>query len=173
MSVSVLVTVLGSTVTGSAGAAPPVESRLSWWPPPLPPPLAAALVVVAVVVVVVLVVGAVVPFELHATDNRPTATATMPTVNDAVLRTSAVSNANRISLSSQSHDVTVRFIPTWARASGNRTAGGSLRRACCQPAELTGSMGNRRSAAGASAGTAGCSGGIGASRLYGSPCAGR
>ncbi len=65
----------------SAGAAPPVESCFSWRPPL--PVLATELVVVVVVVVVV---GAVVPFELQATDSRPTATATMPTVNGALLR---------------------------------------------------------------------------------------
>lgn len=104
MSVSVLVTVLGATVAGStvsvsAGAAPPVESRLSWWPPP-PPPLAAALVVVGVVVVVVvvLVVGAVVPFEPHATDSIPAAMATTPIVNGARRHTRAMINANGISL---------------------------------------------------------------------------
>jgi hypothetical protein len=107
MSVSVLVTVLGATV--SAGAAPPVESWFSWWPPPLP---VFATELVVVVVVVVVVVGAVVPFELQATDSRPTATATMPTVDGALLRICAVLNANGISLSSQSYDVTVRFIPT-------------------------------------------------------------
>lgn len=90
------------------------------------------VVVARVVVVVVLVVGVVVPCELHATENTPTATATTPATPD-----------------------------------------GSLRKTSCQPAELTGSIGNRRSAAGASAGTTGCSGAIGASRLYGSPCAGR
>jgi hypothetical protein len=89
----------------------------------------------------------------------------------AVVR--AIVNANGISLSSQSYDMTVRFIPTCTQPTGNRTAVGSFRRACCQPAELTGSMGRWRSAAGASAGTTGCSGGIGASRLYGSPCTGR
>jgi hypothetical protein len=104
MSVSVLVTVLGATVAGStvavsAGAAPPVESCLSWWPPP-PPPLAAALVVVVVVVVVVdvLVVGAVVPFEPHATDSIPAAMATTPIVNGARRHTRAMVNANGISL---------------------------------------------------------------------------
>jgi len=78
MSVSVLVTVLGATV--SAGAAAPVESWFSWRPPPLP---VFATELVVVVVVVVVVVGAVVPFELQATDSRPTATATMPTVDGA------------------------------------------------------------------------------------------
>jgi len=126
-----------------------------------------------VVVIVVVAVGAVVPVELHATDSAPIATATVPTVNDAPLRSRAVLNDNGVSFSSQSYDVTARSIPTWTRASGNRTAGGSLRRGCCQPAELTGSIGNRRRPAGASAGTTGCSGGIGASRLYVSPCAGR
>ena len=85
MSVSVLVTVLGATALGatvSAGAAPPVESCLSWWPPP--PPVFAAELVVVVVGVIVVVAGAVVSFELQATDNRPTATATMPTVNGAL-----------------------------------------------------------------------------------------
>jgi hypothetical protein len=67
----------------------------------------------------------------------------------------------------------VRFIPTCTQATDNRTPGGSFRTASCQPAELTGSIGWCRSAAGASAGTTGCSGGIGASRLYGSPWAGR
>jgi hypothetical protein len=74
---------------------------------PLLPVFTTELVVVVVVVVVV--VGAVVPFELQATDSRPTATATMPTVDGALLRICAVLNANAISLSSQSYDVTVRF----------------------------------------------------------------
>jgi hypothetical protein len=107
MSVSALATVLGAAV--SAEAAPPVESCFSWWPPPLP---VFATELVVVVVVVVVVVGAVVPFELQATDSRPTATATTPTVDGALLRICAVLNANGISLSSQSYDVTVRFIPT-------------------------------------------------------------
>jgi DNA gyrase/topoisomerase IV subunit B len=56
--------------------------------------------VVAVVVVVVVVdVGAGVPLELHATESRPTATAAMPTVKEARLRTWAVFD-NGISLSS-------------------------------------------------------------------------
>jgi len=58
--------------------------------------------------VVVVVVGAVVPFELQATDSPPTATAAMPTVKDARLRSWAVVNDNGISLSSQSDDVTAR-----------------------------------------------------------------
>jgi hypothetical protein len=100
MSVSVFVTVLGATVAGStvtvsAGAAPPVESCLSWW---LPPALAAALVVVAVVVVVVLVGGAVVPFDPHATDSIPVATATTPIVNGARRQTRAMVNPNGFSL---------------------------------------------------------------------------
>jgi hypothetical protein len=64
-------------------------------------------------------------------------------------------------------------IHTCMQATATRTAGESFRRTCCQPAELTGSVGMFRSAPGASAGTTGCSGGIGASRLYGAPCAGR
>ena len=64
-------------------------------------------------------------------------------------------------------------IHTCTRATATRTAGGSFRRPCCQPAELTGSIGTFRRAPGASAGTTGCSGGIGASRLYGASCAGR
>jgi hypothetical protein len=64
-------------------------------------------------------------------------------------------------------------IRTCTRATATRNGGGSFRRPCCQPAELTGWVGRCRRAAGASAGTTGCSGGIGASRLYGSPCAGR
>jgi hypothetical protein len=101
MSVSVLLTVLGATVAGStvtvsAGVAPPVESCLSWWPPPLP--LAAALVVGVVVVVVVLVVGAVVPFEPHATDSIPAAMATTPIVKGARRHTRAMVNAKGISL---------------------------------------------------------------------------
>jgi hypothetical protein len=122
MSVSVLVTVLGATALGatlSAGAAPPVESCLSWWPPP-PPAFAAELVVV---VVVVGVVGAVGPFELQATDSRPTATATIPDVNGALRQIRAMVNDNGISLSSQSYGVTVRFIPTCTSASGNRNRG--------------------------------------------------
>jgi hypothetical protein len=119
MSVSVLVTVLGATVPGStvtvsAGAAPPDESCLSWWPPPPPPEFAAELVVV-VVVVVVLVVGAVVPFEPHATDSIPAAMATTPIVNGARRHTRAMINANGISLPSQSYDVTARFIPARGR----------------------------------------------------------
>jgi len=133
MAVSVLVTVLGSTVTVpgatvSTGAAPPVPC-CSWWPPPpLPPALAAELVVVIVVVVVV---GAVVPFEPHAADIIPAAMATAPIVNGArrLIRTRV--NANGISLSSQSYDVTVRFMLTCTQAVDNRTVGGSLRRACC------------------------------------------
>jgi hypothetical protein len=68
MSVSVLVTVLGSTVTvlGAAGAAPPDEPCFSWLPA-LPVFADAELVVVVVVVVVV---GAVLPLELHATDSN-------------------------------------------------------------------------------------------------------
>ena len=81
-----------------------------------------------VVVVVVVVVGAVVPFELQATDSTPTATAAMPTVKDARLRSWAVVNDNGISLSSQSDDVTARYIPTGRQAPPNRAAGGSLRR---------------------------------------------
>lgn len=64
-------------------------------------------------------------------------------------------------------------IHTCMQATATRTTGGSLRRPCCQPAELTGSVGLCRRAPGASAGTTGCSGGIGASRLYGSPWPGR
>ena len=64
-------------------------------------------------------------------------------------------------------------IHTCRQATATRTAGESFRRPGCQPAELTGSIGMFRRAPGASAGTTGCSGGIGASRLYGSPCAGR
>lgn len=64
-------------------------------------------------------------------------------------------------------------IHTCAQPTATRTAGGSFRRSSCQPTELTGSIGCCRRAAGASAGTTGCSGGIGAKRLYGSPCAGR
>src|SRR4029077_17629384 len=111
MSVSTLVTVLGSTVTvlGAAGAAPPREPCLSWLPA-LPVFADAELVVVVVVVVVV---GAVLPLELHATDSTPTATAATPAVNGALLRTCAMVDGNGISLSSQSYDVTVRFIPTW------------------------------------------------------------
>jgi hypothetical protein len=101
MSVSVFVTVLGATVAGStvtvsAGAAPPVELCLSWW---LPPALAAALVVaVVVVVVVVLVGGVVVPFDPHATDSIPVATATTPIVNGARRQTRAMVNPNGFSL---------------------------------------------------------------------------
>jgi hypothetical protein len=99
MSVSVFVTVLGATVAGStvsAGAAPPVESCRSWW---LPPALAAALVVaVVVVVVVVLVGGAVVPFDPHATDSIPVATATTPIVSGARRQTRAMVNPNGFSL---------------------------------------------------------------------------
>ena len=58
-------------------------------------------------------------------------------------------------------------IHTCRQATATRTAGESFPRPCCQPAELTGSVGWCRRAAGASAGTTGCSGGIGASRLYG------
>jgi hypothetical protein len=95
MSVSVLVTELGARVSVCTGAAPPPppeppeESCFSWWPPP--PEFAAELVVVVVVVVEV---GAVVPFEPQATDSTPTAAATMPTVNDALLPSRAVFNAN-------------------------------------------------------------------------------
>ena len=64
-------------------------------------------------------------------------------------------------------------IHTCTQATATRTAGGSFRRPCCQPAELTGSIGMFRRAPGASADTTGCSGGIGASRLYGASCAGR
>jgi hypothetical protein len=64
-------------------------------------------------------------------------------------------------------------IHTCTQATPTRTTGGSFRKPSCQPAELTGSIGMFRSAPGASAGTTGCSGGIGASRLYASPCAGR
>lgn len=64
-------------------------------------------------------------------------------------------------------------IHTCTQATATRTTGGSFRRPSCQPAELTGSIGIFRRAPGASAGTTGCSGGIGASRLYGVPCAGR
>jgi hypothetical protein len=55
-------------------------------------------VVVVVVVVVLVVVGAVVPFELHATVSTPAATATVPTVSDARVRIWAVVNDNGISL---------------------------------------------------------------------------
>ena len=132
-SVSVLVTVLGATVSVCTGAAlppppePPDESCLSW----CPPPEAAADVDVVVVVVEVVEVGAGVPLELHATDNRPTATAATPTVKDARLRTWAVLSNNGISLSSQSDYVTARYIPTGSQQSGNRAAVGSLRKACC------------------------------------------
>jgi hypothetical protein len=104
MSVSVLVTVLGSTVTvpgapvsAGAGAAPPPppESCFSWWPLP---ELAAELVVVVVVVVVVLVVGAVVPFEPHATVSIPAAIAATPIVNGARRQKRAEVNTNGISL---------------------------------------------------------------------------
>ena len=63
--------------------------------------------------VVLVVVGAVVPFELHATDSIPAAMATTPIVNGARRLIRARADANGISLSSQSYDVTVRFIPTW------------------------------------------------------------
>ncbi|MDT5237292.1 MAG: hypothetical protein QOF47_3279 [Mycobacterium sp.] len=56
-------------------------------------------------------------------------------------------------------------IHTCTQATATRIAGGSFRRPCCQPAELTGSIGRFRRAPGASAGTTGCFGGIGASRL--------
>ena len=121
--------------------------------------------VAVVVVVEVVEVGAGVPVELHATDNRPTARAATPTVKDARLRTWAVFNNNGISLSSQSDYETARYIPTGRQVSGNRAAVGSLRIGCCQPAVVTGSIGRCRRAPGASAGTTGCSGGIGASRL--------
>jgi len=77
--------------------------------------LLAAELVVVVVVVVLVVVGAGVPFELHATDSTPTATAVMPTVRDARLRMWAVVNGNGLSLSSQTHDRTARFIPVRGR----------------------------------------------------------
>ena len=51
-----------------------------------------------VVVVVVVVLGAGVPFELHATDSIPTATAVMPTVSDARFRIWALVNDNGLSL---------------------------------------------------------------------------
>ena len=106
-SVSVLVTVLGATVSVCTGAAPPPpeDSCLSWW-------LADEVVVVVVVVVEV---GAGVSVELHATESMPTATVAMPTVNDARLRVRAMVNDNGISLSSQSHDKTARFIPAHKR----------------------------------------------------------
>jgi hypothetical protein len=94
MSVSVLVTVPGATVSVSVwtGAAPPPpdESCLSWCPP-----LAVELVVVVVLVVAV---GAGVPLEPQATEIRPTAMAVTPTVRDARLRIWAVVNDNGISL---------------------------------------------------------------------------
>jgi hypothetical protein len=73
---------------------------LSWW-----------LAEDVVVVVEVVDVGAGVPWELHATDSMPTATAATPTEKDARLRMWAVVNDNGISLSSQTHDKTARFIP--------------------------------------------------------------
>jgi hypothetical protein len=54
---------------------------------------------VVVVVVVVVVVGAVVPFELHATDSIPAAMAMTPNVNGT--RRPIRAMVNGISLSSQ------------------------------------------------------------------------
>ena len=56
-------------------------------------------------------------------------------------------------------------IHTCTQATATRIAGGPFRRPCCQPAEVTGSIGRFRRAPGASAGTTGCFGGMGASRL--------
>jgi hypothetical protein len=71
-----------------------------------------------VVVVVVVVVGAVVPCEPHATDSIPAAMASTPIVNGARRQIRAKVNRNGISLSSQTYDRTVRFIPTCTRATG-------------------------------------------------------
>ena len=98
---------LGEPVSAGAGAAPPPPESPEFEPPPpdescpwwLLPPLAAALVVVVVVVVVV--VGAGVPWEPHATDSTPTATAVTPTVREARLRMWAMVNDNGVSLSSK------------------------------------------------------------------------
>ena len=102
-----LVTVLGATVSAGAGGHRPSrqtsrdshDGRRRCSPPSWSSWSS---------LVVVVVVGAVVPFELQATDSTPTATAAMPTVKDARLRSWAVVNDNGISLSSQSDDVTAR-----------------------------------------------------------------
>jgi hypothetical protein len=66
-------------------------------------------------VVVVVVVGAVVPFELHATVSIPAAMAATPIVNGARRQMRTTVNTTGISLSSQSHDRTARFIPARRR----------------------------------------------------------
>src|SRR5262249_27080527 len=59
-------------------------------------------------------------------DSTPTATAAMPTVRDARLRNWAVVNDKGISLSSQSYDVTARYIRICRQASPNRAADGAF-----------------------------------------------
>jgi hypothetical protein len=83
-------------------------------------------VVVVVVVVVVLVVGAVTPFELQATDTIAATMATTPIVNGARRQMRARVDANGISLSSQSHDRTARFIPARRRPSPEPQVGLSV-----------------------------------------------
>ena len=162
----------GARSSSVSEVAPPPNRAFRGEPPP-PPELAAELVVVVVVV----------SWSLRGR-RRAVRTArhrqhSRRDGGDADCQRRAFADARDGERTTESRfprkvtTVTARFIPTCTRASGNRTAGGSLRRACCQPAELTGSIGRFRSAAGASAGTTGCSCGIGSSRLYGWPWAGR
>ncbi|MCW2559108.1 MAG: hypothetical protein JWP55_3072 [Mycobacterium sp.] len=116
MSVSVLVTVPGVTVSVStgAGAPPPPPEDCSRW-------LVAVVVVGVVVVVVVVVVGAVVPVELHATDSPPTSTAVAIPVTAAHRREVVFTNV----------------IHTQVSCESNCGAGVRNRTASCQPRGLT------------------------------------
>src|SRR5947207_9587637 len=94
MSVSVLVTVPGATVSVSTGAvaAPPPPEECSRW----------LVVVVVVGVVVVVVVGAVVPCELHATESPPMSTAVAIPVTAAHRREVVFTNVIHTQVSCES-----------------------------------------------------------------------
>lgn len=117
MSVSVLVTVPGATVsvcTGAGAPPPPPPEECSRW-------LVAVVVVGVVVVVVVVVVGEVVPGELQATDSPPMSTAVAIPVTAAHRREVVFTNV----------------IHTQVGCESSCGAGVQHRTACCQPRGFT------------------------------------